>query len=80
MNLKKMKKGKITITITLGLVCFVLLFVMFMQFKTVEQTDITAIETMRESELRAELSNWKTKYEETNKKLQETIQNKNEYK
>ena len=36
----------------------------FMQFKVVKQTDITAIETMREAELRTELSSWKTKYED----------------
>lgn len=65
-------KGKVTLTIVLGLVCFVLAAVMFAQFKTIENTDITSIEAMRESELRTTLANWKTKYEETEKKLQDT--------
>ena len=39
-----------------------------MQFKVVRQTDITAIETMRESELRLELTNWNEKYKELEEK------------
>ena len=46
-----MKKGKITMTITIGIACFALALVMFMQFKIVTQTDITSIQTMREEEL-----------------------------
>lgn len=72
-------KGKGTITIVLGVVCFILVAVMFMQFKTVKQTDITSIEAMRETELREELANWKTKYEEMYKKLQETNSKVEEY-
>ena len=68
-------KGKVTLTIVLGLVCFVLAAVMFAQFKTIENTDITSIEAMRESELRTTLANWKTKYEEANQQLIDT-QNK----
>ena len=63
-----------------GLMCLVLFTVMFMQFKTIEETDITAIENMRESELRTAISEWKTKYEETNTTLEETQKSINEYK
>lgn len=73
-------KGKMTLTIVLGIVCFVLVTVMFAQIKTVEKTDITAIETMRETELRTTLASWKTKYEETEQKLNETKEKLNEYK
>lgn len=73
-------KGKMTLTIVLGIVCFVLVAVMFAQFKTVEQTDIAAIETMREAELRTTLASWKTKYEEIEKKLDETNEKIAEYK
>lgn len=73
-----MKKGKITMTITISLACFALVMVMCMQFKIVNETDITSIETMRETELRTELTNWKEKlgeansqYEEKNTKLQD---------
>lgn len=67
-------------TVTIGLVCFVLTCVMFMQFKSVEQTNITEIENMQETELREKLAIWKEKYEETNTKYEETIEKLNEYK
>ena len=59
-----MKKGKITMIITVAVACFALTAVMFMQFKIVNETDITSIETMREEELRTELAGWKEKYKE----------------
>lgn len=73
-------KGKITLSISIGLVALILTMVIFTQFKTVEETDITAIEIMRETELRAELANWKTKYEEVEAKLEEREQRIEEYK
>lgn len=66
-----MKKGKITITITIGLACFVLVLIIFMQFKVVYQTDVTSIDTMREEDLKAELANWKSKYEDVEEKYKE---------
>ena len=54
---KSIKKGKITVIITMIIVCFALTLVMSMQFKIVNQTDITSIENMREAELRTELAN-----------------------
>ena len=75
-----MKKGKIVMTITIGLVCFVLALVMSMQFKVVRETDITSIETMRETELKEELSSWKEKYKEVNQKYEEINQKVEEYK
>ena len=74
------KKGKITLTIVIGIACFSLVCVMCMQFKIVNQTNITAIENMRESELRTELASWKAKYEETEEKYQETKSMIEEYK
>ena len=74
-----MKKGKITVTITIGLVCFVLVSVMFIQFKTVSNTDIASIKTMREADLRTEIANLKTKNEEIEKKYLETIEMRDEY-
>ncbi len=75
-----MKKGKIVMTITIGLVCFILALVMSMQFKVVKETDITSIETMREKELRDELANWKEKYNEINQKYEEVSTKVKEYK
>lgn len=75
-----MKKGKITMIITVGIACFALVTVMTMQFKVVNETDITAIENMQESELKTELANWKIKYEEINTQYEETAQRIEEYK
>lgn len=73
------KRGKITMAIAIAIACFALVLVMSMQFKIVNQTDITEIENMREAELRTELANWKEKYEETEAKYQETISMIEEY-
>ena len=73
-------KGKITMTICVGCTALILTMVMFTQFKTVDQTDITAIETMRETELRTELTSWKTKYEDIETKIEERDSKINEYK
>lgn len=75
-----MKKGKNIIAITIGLVCFLLTYVIFIQFKTIEETNITEIETLTESELREKIVSWREKYEETNQKLQETNVKVAEYK
>ena len=75
-----MKKGKITVTITMAIACFALAMIMCMQFKIVRETDITSIETMREEELRTELANWKQKYEETKQQHDETQDKIEEYK
>ena len=77
---KNIKKGKITMTITMVIACFALALVMSMQFKIASETDITSIENMREAELRTELANWKSKYEEVNKKYEETSSKIDEYK
>lgn len=77
---RNIKKGKITMAIAIAISCFALVLVMSMQFKIVNQTDITAIENMRETELRTELANWKAKYEETEAKYEETEAKIEEYK
>lgn len=72
-------KGKYIMTVSIGLVALILTMVMFTQFKTVYQTDITAIETMRETELRTELSDWKNKYDEVDARINETEGKISEY-
>lgn len=66
-------------TVTVGLMCFVLTYVMFMQFKLVEETDITEIENARESELKEKLANWKTRYKDVEEKLEESTTKLAEY-
>lgn len=74
-----MKKEKIFMSIIIGVACAILMTVMFAQFKTIEETDITGIETAREEELRTMISSWKSKYEESSEKLEETNKKINEY-
>ena len=76
----KISKEKLVMSITIGIACFALMVVMFMQFKMVEQTDITAIETMRESELKLELASWREKYNEINERYNEVVVKIEEYK
>ena len=75
----KIDKEQTTMSIIIGIVCIVLIAVMFIQYKTVEETDITEIENMREAELRTALSEWKTKYEEAYEKYKEVQSTKKEY-
>lgn len=75
----KQKKTGIIMSCILIMVFIVLSAVMFMQFRTVEETNITDIENMRETELRELISTWKTKYEETNSKLEEVNTKTDEY-
>ncbi len=75
-----MRKGKITITITIGMACFVLVLIIFMQFKVIYQTDIASIDTMKAEELKTELSSWKSKYEEAEEKYKEISETLKKYK
>lgn len=73
-------KGRKVISISVGITALILTAILFTQFKTVDQTDITAIETMRETELRQEILNWKNKYEEVQEKTNEVNTKIGEYK
>ena len=75
-----MKKGKISMIITISLVCFLLVMIIFMQFKVVQESQESNIDSMQEAELRQELTNWKTKYEETKAKHEETSNTLQTYK
>lgn len=74
-----MKKGKITMEVILGLMFMVLTAVIFIQFKTIGQTDINSLEVMREDELKAEITDLKLKNTEIEKKIEETNKTKAEY-
>ena len=72
-------KNRVIMTMIICGVCLVLFAVMFMQFRTIEETDITEIENMREAELRTAISEWKSKYEETAKQLEANQKSIDEY-
>ena len=77
--IKKIKLNNLAVSIVMFIVCVSFVSVMLMQFKTVEETDITDIENMREAELRKSLAEWKSKYEETSSSLEKTNQKIAEY-
>lgn len=66
-----MKEGKGIMTVIIGIMCFILTALIFVQVRTISQTDISELETMRESELKTEITSLKTKYEETIQKIAE---------
>lgn len=74
-----MKKGQKTIYITVFLVCVMLSSIIFMQFKTARQTNITDIKNMNEDELKKEIISWQNKFEQTKKQLEETDKKIEEY-
>lgn len=76
---KKIKLNNIVMAIVMFIVCVSLVSVTLMQFKTVEETDITDIKNMREAELRKALAEWKSKYEETFATLEDTSKKIKEY-
>lgn len=67
-----MKKGEMTVAIVTGLLCTIFTAVLCIQFKTINQTDITSLENLREDELKAEITTYKQKNEEIQDKIQET--------
>ena len=75
-----MIKGKTTMIITIGIACFILAMIIFMQFKVIYQTDITSIDTMREEDLKTELANLKSKYESSVEKYNEIQETLKKYK
>ena len=75
----KLDKANITMSISILLVCVILVSISFIQFKTVEQVNETDIENMRDEELREQISSWKSKWEEANEKLEDTNTKISEY-
>ena len=74
-----MKRDKIIVTIVIGIMFLILTAIIFAQFRSIDQTDILALENMRENELRKEISSYKTKVEEVKKGLKETKEKIKEY-
>lgn len=64
----------------LGLISMILVYVMFIQFRVVNETDTDGIEFMRETELKETLANYKTNYAEIEEELQEIQKRIDEYK
>lgn len=74
-----MSKGKISVSIVVFFVTVLLVASMYVQFRTVEESNSIGIEVMREDELRQEVLSWRNKYNEINEKLETNNQKINEY-
>lgn len=74
-----MEKGKVTISVVIFFITAMLVSLMFIQFRTVEETNSLGIEDMREDELRQEMIRWKTQFEEIDSKLQSNNEKIEEY-
>ena len=74
-----MEKGKITISIVVFFITTMLVSLIFIQFRTVEETNQLGIESMREDELRQQILYWKTKYNEVNEKTENNNEKIEEY-
>ncbi len=72
-------KSKLIMLITIAIICILLTSVMFVQFKTVRVVERSGISDMRESELRAELTSWRSKTEEAEATLEENKKLLEEY-
>ena len=57
----KMGKNKVVISIVFGIIAMFLVVIMSIQFKTINQTDITSLESMQEEELRNQIVELKEK-------------------
>lgn len=75
----KIDKSKLPVSITICIMCFIIVYIMCIQFKTAGSIEESNIETMRETELREALANWKQEYEDVNKELQSNKNKIEEY-
>lgn len=66
-------------TVIIGLICLILTTLIFVQFKTIKQTDIITLDNMRQDELRTEITTFKQKAEEVTKQIKETELKISEY-
>ncbi len=75
-----MDKNKIIMSITIGIMSFMMIYVMLIQFNIVKTNDTHEIELMRETELKEMLASYKEKSEETRKELEDVQTKIDEYK
>lgn len=79
MKIKDLNKGKVIVTVTIGIISFILTFIIFMQFKFVQHTNFTSIKNLRDDEIREEIALLKTKYESLEIELEDTYTKIDEY-
>lgn len=72
-------KDSVFMAVIVFFITIILVALMSVQFKTIDETNVAEIETMQESELRTEIANWKTKYTEIVDQLDNNNQKIKEY-
>lgn len=72
-------KNKVMMSIAIGTICFLIVFMLCIQLKTINKIDVDELEAMREDELRTLLAEWKEKYNETNEELENINSKIDEY-
>lgn len=75
-----MHKNKIIISIVFGVISMFLVIVMSIQLKTINQTDITSLESMQEEELRNQILDLKEKNKDIENKIEDNEEKISEYK
>lgn len=78
--MSKISKSKIAVAIVIGIMSFMMIYVILIQINIVKEYDGEEIELMRETELKETLATYKEKYEETTNELNSTISRIDEYK
>ena len=71
---------KLILSIIIGIMCFIIVYLMCIQFRTINNIDVDEIENMREDELRTALAEWKSEYQETTEEIELTREKIQEYK
>ena len=78
--MSKISKSKIAVAIVIGIMSFMMIYVILIQINIVKEYDGEEIELMRETELKETLATYKEKYEETTNELNSTVARVEEYK
>lgn len=78
--MSKISKSKIAVAIVIGIMSFMMIYVILIQINIVKKYDGEEIELMRETELKETLATYKEKYEETTNELNSTVARIEEYK
>lgn len=72
-------RDDIFMAIIVLLITTILVAMMSVQFKTIDETNVAEIETMQESELRTEIASWKTKYSQIEEQIDNNKQKTIDY-
>ena len=77
---REKKSSSISLSIMAGILSVFLFASMFIQFRSVDKTQKAGIEGLREDELKTQIASYKSKYDETQVKINENQNMINEYK